>query len=85
MKNIDETTKEFLERMGPTFHMSLYHHHNLTSTYNQVEEPNDDELVTFSWEDGSEYNIKYGKLREFAEQEQTKFIQDNDTNTEGME
>jgi hypothetical protein len=84
----DKQTLQFLERMGPTFHMSLYHHHNLARTYNQVEEPSDDELITFTWDDGSEYHIKYSKLKELATTEQTNFIQENDNqhnNNEGTE
>lgn len=82
---MDEATKEFLKKMGPTVHMTLFHHHQITSKVNNIPEPNDDELVTFEYPDGSEYNIKYGKLKEFATTEQAKFIQDNDVNPEGVE
>lgn len=81
---IDKETNDFLFRMGPTFHMSLFHHHQLTCKANNIEEPADDELITFELAEG-EYSIFYKKLKEFAAAEQVKFIQDNDTNPEGME
>jgi hypothetical protein len=84
MQNIDKETNEFLMRMGPTFHMTLFHHHQITAKINEIEEPNDDELITFELSEG-EYSIFYKKLKEFAQAEQAKFIQDNDTNPEGME
>lgn len=84
MQNIDKPTKNFLKDMGPTFHMSLFHHHELTAKANNVEQPNDDTLITFELSQG-EYNIKYGKLKEFAAAEQAKFIQNNDTQPKGME
>lgn len=84
MQNIDKETNEFLLRQGPTFHMSLFHHHQITCKANNIPEPADDELVTFELAEG-EYSIFYKKLKEFAATEQAKFIQDNDTNPEGME
>jgi len=70
---MDAKTKEYLNEMGPTYHMTLLHHHNITCKLNNIDEPEDDVLVTFETGIG-EYNIKYGKLKEFAAQEQEKFI-----------
>lgn len=84
----DKQTLDFLQRMGPYFHMSLFHHHEITAKANQIETPNDDELVIFDYPDGSQYSITYGKLKEFAKEEQQKFIEQNDNkldNTEGTE
>lgn len=81
---IDKETNDFLLRMGPTFHMTLFHHHQLTCKANNIEEPADDELITFSLSEG-EYSIFYRKLKEFAKEEQAKFIQQNDTNTKRVE
>ena len=57
----DKQTLEFLERMGPYFHMTLFHHHEITAKANEIETPKDEEMVTFSYPDGSEYSITYGK------------------------
>jgi len=84
MQNIDKETNEFLLRMGPTFHMTLFHHHQITAKINEIEEPNDDELITFELAEG-EYSIFYKKLKEFAAAEQAKFIEQNDTNTKRVE
>lgn len=73
---MDNTTKEYLNTMGPYYHMTLLHHHNITSKLNNIDEPNDEVLVTFETALG-EYNIKYGKLKEFAAIEQQKFIKEN--------
>lgn len=84
----DKQTLEFLERMGPYFHMTLFHHHEITAKANEIETPKDEEMVTFSYPDGSEYSITYGKLKELARQEQQKFIEQNDNqlnNNEGTE
>ena len=62
MQNIDKETNEFLLRMGPTFHMTLFHHHQITAKINEIEEPNDDELITFELAEG-EYSIFYKKLK----------------------
>lgn len=70
---MDAKTKEYLKEMGPYYHMTLLHHHNITSKLNFIDEPDDETLVTFETAMG-EYNIKYGKLKEFAAQEQEKFI-----------
>jgi xylose isomerase len=84
----DKQTLEFLERMGPYFHMTLFHHHQITSKANNILEPMPNEMVTFEYPDGSEYSITYGKLKELATQEQQKFIEENDNkhdNNEGTE
>lgn len=81
---IDKETNDFLLRQGPTFHMSLFHHHQLTCKANNIEQPNDDELITFQLSEG-EYSIFYKKLKEFAANEQAKFIEQNDTNTKRVE
>jgi hypothetical protein len=84
----DKQTLQFLERMGPNFHMGLFHFHQITSKANNIPEPEDSEMITFDYPDGSQYNINYGKLKQFAKEEQEKFIQENDhksDNTEGTE
>jgi hypothetical protein len=84
----DKQTLDFLQRMGPTFHLGLYHHHQLASKANNVEEPKDEETVIFDYPDGSQYSITYGKLKQFAKEEQEKFIKENDdkfSDTEGTE
>lgn len=81
----DKETKQWLEKQGPYIHVTLYHHHQITAKLNEVEEPTDDTLVTFNWPNGNEYNIKYGKLREYAAIEQKKLIQQNGDNAETME
>lgn len=77
MENLNEETKEFLTKMGPYIHMTLFHHHNISMKANKIDEPKDDEIVTFTWEDGSEYNVRYSKLKELAISEQENFINDN--------
>lgn len=74
----DKQTLDFLQRMGPYFHMSLFHHYQITAKANQIETPNDDELIIFDYHDGSQYSITYGKLKQFAKEEQEKFIEQND-------
>lgn len=85
----NEETINWLKEQGPYYHMSLFHHHQITAKANNVAEPEDNELVTFTYPDGKEYNIKYGKLKEYARLEQEKFIgEQNDNksdNPEGLE
>ncbi len=70
---MDKITQEYLNKMGPYYHMTLLHHHNITSKLNNIEVPNDDILITFETAEG-EYNISYSLLKEKAAKEQELFI-----------
>jgi hypothetical protein len=74
----DKQTLKWLEEQGPTFHMSLFHHHQITSKANGIAEPQDDEMIIFEYPTGENYTIRYAKLKELANQEQSKFIEQND-------
>jgi hypothetical protein len=76
-KNTDETTNNFLMEQGPYYHITLFHHHEITAKANEVETPTDETMVTFDYPDGSSYNITYGKLKNYAKTEQEQFINDN--------
>lgn len=73
----DKQTSKWIEEQGPTLHMSLFHHHSITSKANGIEPPDDDKMVIFDYPDGTQYIIKYGKLKEFATKEQENFINDD--------
>ena len=74
---MDNQTKEYLQKMGPTYHMSLLHHHNITAKLNNVELPSDETLITFENADGSQYNITFANLKKFAQEEQENFLKQN--------
>ena len=81
MENIDKETQDYLDKMGPTYHMSLLHHHNITCKLNNITDPIDDyTLITFTNPDGSEYNIHWKTLNERAKAEQDLFIQQQNGN-----
>lgn len=74
-RKIKKQTNNWLKEMGPTIHLSLFTHHEVTRKANEIEEPTDDTIITFEFHYG-EYNIRYGKLKELAEEEKKKFIDD---------
>lgn len=72
----EKITQEWLEKMGPTIHLSLLTHHKITREANNIAEPLPDELITFEYHNGDSYSIIYRKLQQLAEEEKINFIND---------
>jgi hypothetical protein len=72
---IIETLEEFLEKMGPDFHIRLMmlHENMLKDEY----KPKDDDVILhFEFPQG-EYSIRYGLLKERADQETLDLLEAN--------
>lgn len=86
MKAKNKKTRDWMRDQGEFYHMALFHHHQITSSANGIDNPTDETMITFTYPDGSEYNIRYGVLKMKANEEQIKFINDNkNINPEGAE
>ena len=71
-KNI--TVEDFLKEMGPQFHtrLMLYYENKLKDEH----KPDNDTIISFEFPQG-EYSIKYGLLKERADQETLKLLDYN--------
>jgi hypothetical protein len=68
------TLEDFLQKMGPQFHtrLMLYHENLLKDEY----KPDNDTILHFEFPEG-EYSIRYGLLKERADEETLKLLDDN--------
>ena len=73
MNNTD-TIEDFLQKMGPQFHtrLMLYYENLLKDEY----KPDNDTVLNFEFPEG-EYSIRYGLLKQRADEETLKLLDDN--------
>ena len=68
------TLEDFLSKMGPQFHtrLMLYYENLLKDEH----KPDDDAIISFEFPEG-EYSIRYGLLKQRADEETLKLLDDN--------